>query len=311
MGQPSSQRPMTPLEWAMLVVLAAVWGGAFFFNALALGDLPVLTVVVSRLGLGALILYCIMRLRGGRLPADARIWAAFILMGLINNAVPFTMIAWAQTHISSGVASILNASTPLFTVVIAHHFTTDERATAGKLLGVVVGFVGVAVMIGADAFGIAVVAQIASLSAALCYAVCAVFGRRIGRMGVAPVTAATGQLLAASLLLMPFMLAIDRPWSGPVPSATAIGAVVAGATFSTALGYVLYYRILASAGATNLQLVTFLIPVFACLLGILFLGEVLAARHVAGMAAIGMGLAMIDGRPWSGLRRRIVARRQA
>ncbi len=301
-----SNRPMTPTEWAMLVLLAAIWGGAFFFNAVAVREVPVLTVVVSRLVLAALILLAVLALRRERLPRGP-IWASFFLMGLLNNAVPFVLIVWGQTHIASGVAAILNASTPLFTVLLAHALTDDERMTWARFAGVLTGFAGVAVMIGTDALetlGLHVAAQLACIAAALSYASASVFGRRFRRMGVAPLTAATGQLVAASVILLPLTLAVDRPWTLPPPGALTVGALIGVAVISTAFAYVLYYRILATAGATNLALVTFLVPVSACLLGIVFLNEVLLPRHFAGMWLIGLGLAILDGRPWQRLRRR-------
>ena len=307
MSQPvRANRPMTALEWAMLVALAAVWGGSFFFNAVALRELPVFTVVVARVALGALVLLAVLRLLGHRLPADRLVWAAFFGMGLLNNAIPFSLIVWGQQHIASGVASILNAATPLFTAIFAHLLTADEKLSGGRLLGVAVGFVGVAVMIGHDAMqalGTHVAAQLACLAATVSYALASIFGRRFRTLGVAPMTTATGQVVASSVLLVPLMLAIDRPWTLPMPSPAAAGALVGVAALSTALAYILYFRILATAGATNLALVTFLIPVSAILLGILFLDEALLAQHVAGMALIGLGLAAIDGRPWQALRR--------
>ena len=298
---PRANRPMTPLEWAMLLALATVWGGSFFFNGIAVRALPVLTVVVSRVALAAILLLGLLRLRGEPLPSDRRVWTAFFGMGLLNNAIPFSLIAWGQTHIASGVASILNAATPLFTVVLAHVLTSDERMTGGRLAGVAIGFAGVAVMIGTDALGdlgVHLAAQLMCLAAALSYAFAGIYGRRFHAMGVPPLATATGQVVASSLILLPLVLIVDRPWTLPPPSLATLGALVGVAAISTALAYVLYFRILATAGATNLLLVTFLIPVSAILLGTLFLGEVLLPRHLAGMALIGAGLAAIDGRPW-------------
>lgn len=299
-------RAMTPLEWAMLAALSAVWGGAFFFNAVAVRELPVLTVVVARVALAALVLLGAMRLAGVAMPTGRGVWAAFFGMGLLNNAIPFSLIVWGQSHIASGVASILNASTPLFTVVLAHVLTDDEKMTGGRLLGVVAGSVGVAVMIGGDAvqsLGTNVVAQLACVAAAVSYAFAGIFGRRFRAMGIAPMATATGQLVASSVLLVPVMLVIDAPCSLPAPTMKAVGALIAIATLSTALGCVLYFRVLATAGATNLMLVTFLIPASAILLGVVVLSEVLQPRHIAGMAMIGIGLAAIDGRPWQAARR--------
>lgn len=292
---------MTPLEWGMLLTLAVVWGGSFFFNEIAVRELPVFTVVAFRVAVAALILFIVLRLRGERMPGGGVIWSAFFGMGLLNNAIPFSLIVWGQQHIASGVASILNAATPLFTVIFAHFLTSDERMTGGKLAGVLVGFLGVAVMIGFEALhslGTNVVAQIVCLAGAVSYAFAGIFGRRFRLMGVTPMVTATGQVIASSVILLPLVMVMDQPWTLPAPSPRAIGALVGVAAISTALAYVLYFRILATAGATNLLLVTFLIPVSAILLGTLFLGEVLHAKHFAGMALIGVGLAAIDGRPW-------------
>lgn len=312
MPQSPTERRMTPLEWAMLLALSAVWGGSFFFNNIAVGELPVFTVVVSRVALAAIILLVVLRLRGERMPCDCRIWAAFFGMGLFNNVIPFSLIVWGQQHIASGVASILNASTPLFTVMFAHVLTSDERMTGGKVAGVLIGFVGVAVMIGADMLhdlGAHVVAQLMCLAGAVSYALAGIYGRRFRAMGVSPMSTATGQVVASSLIMLPLVMLLDRPWTLPLPSLTAFGALVGVAAISTALAYVLYFRILATAGATNLLLVTFLIPVSAILLGTAFLGEALSLRHFGGMALIGAGLAAIDGRLWRVVRRASIHRK--
>ena len=313
---PPVNRPMTPLEWAMLIALSAVWGGSFFFNGIAVRELPVFTVVVARVALGAVLLTAVVYLRGERLPADRRIWAAFFGMGILNNVIPFTLIVWGQQHIASGVASILNAATPLFGVVFAHLLTRDEKMTGGRLAGVLIGFAGVAVMIGVTALGTlggipggALLAQLACLGGAVSYAFAGLFGRRFHRLGVSPLATAAGQVIASSVLLLPLVLVVDRPWLLPVPGGQTIAALVGVAALSTALAYVLYFRILATAGATNLLLVTLLIPVSAILLGGLFLGEALLPRHLAGMALIGLGLVAIDGRLWRRLVGRSVARR--
>jgi drug/metabolite transporter (DMT)-like permease len=296
-----TSRPMTALEWVMLLVLAVLWGGSFFFNAVAIKELPVFTVVVARVALAALFLLLILKLTGQKMPADRRVWAAFFGMGLLNNVIPFSLIVGGQQHIASGVASILNASTPLFTVIFAHFLTSDEKMTGGRFAGVLIGFVGVAVMIGVDALqtlGSNVAAQLMCLAAAISYACAGIFGRRFRAMNVAPICTAAGQVVASSVMLIPFMLIIDRPWMLPLPSMAAIAAMVGVAVLSTALAYVLYFRILATAGATNLLLVTFLIPISAIVLGILFLNETLLPKHMIGMALIGFGLMAIDGRPW-------------
>ena len=211
-----------------------------------------------------------------------RTWVAFAGMALLNNVLPFVLIVWGQHRIASGLASILNATTPLFTVLVAHWLTSDERLNPLKAAGVMVGFAGAAVMIGPDALaGLAssVLAQLACLGGALSYAFAGVFGRRFRRMGVPPLATAAGQVAASTVLLLPIMLVADRPWTLAMPHPATWGAVLGVGLLSTALGYVLYFRILATAGATNLLLVTFLIPASAILLGVLILGEVLMPRH--------------------------------
>lgn len=296
---PKSARAMTGLEWNLLLALSLLWGGSFFFVGVAVRELPPLTIVALRVGIAALILNLVLSTMGSGLPRDARVWRAFFGMGLLNNAVPFSLFVWGQTQIASGVAAILNATTPLFTVLLAHAATQDERLTAPRLGGVLAGFCGVAVMIGPTALAgsrTGILPELACLVAAFVYACAGVYGRRFARMGVPPLMTAAGQVTASTALLLLLALAADRPWTLAFPSSGTLAAILALAAFSTALGYVLYFRILATAGATNLLLVTFLIPVSAILLGALVLGERLEARHFGGMALIGLGLAAIDGR---------------
>ncbi len=286
-------------EWAMLLALAVLWGGSFFFNAVAVRELPSFTLVWMRVAVAAATLLLALRLLGQRMPNDGRVWAAFFGMGLLNNVVPFVLIVWGQHHIASGLASILNATTPLFTVLVAHLLTPDERLTPLKAAGVAVGFAGAVFMIGPDALGglgTGVTSQVACLAGALTYAFAGIFGRRFKRMGVPPMATAAGQVCASMVLLLPLMLLVDRPLTLAMPHAATWAAVLGVGLLSTALAYVLYFRILAAAGATNLLLVTFLIPVSAILLGALVLGETLLPRHFGGMALIGAGLACIDGR---------------
>jgi drug/metabolite transporter (DMT)-like permease len=286
-------------EWMMLLALATLWGGSFFFNGVAVRELPSFTLVWLRVSTASVVLLLIPRLLGQKMPNSVRIWAAFFGMGLLNNVLPFVLIVWGQHRIASGLASILNATTPLFTVLVAHRLTPDEKLTPLKVGGTVVGFAVAAVMIGPDAFGgvgTHVLAQLACLAAALSYAFAGIFGRRFKSMGVAPLATAAGQVSASTVLLLPFMLLVDQPWTLTSPHVITWGAVLGVGLLSTALAYVLYFRILASAGATNLLLVAFLIPVSAILLGALVLGELLLLRHVMGMALIGLGLLFIDGR---------------
>lgn len=296
---------MSLIEWGLLITLSVLWGGSFFFNSVAVRELPTFTVVGGRVILGAVTLLVVMRLMGLRMPMDRRIWVAFFSMGFLNNVLPFCLIVWGQIHMASGVASILNATTPLFTVIVAHFMTSDEKMSGGRLLGVGFGFVGVVMMIGGDALqglSIDVLAPTAILGAAISYAFAGVFGRRFKEMGVTPMATATGQVTASSVMLLPLVLLIDQPWTLPMPSLGVWGALVGIAVLSTALAYIIYFRILQTAGATNLLLVTFLVPVSAILLGIGFLDEVLLSKHIWGMVLIGMGLVAIDGRLWAKVR---------
>ncbi len=283
----------------MIITLSVLWGGSFFFVGVAVQDLPTMTIVVTRVGLAAIILIILMRVRGISFPTNKSVWGAFLIMGFLNNAVPFLLIVWGQSHIASGVASILNATTPLFAVVIAHVLTIDEKLTPLRFFGVVMGVIGVAGMIGGKAIaalGTDVIAQVAILGAAISYSFAGIFGRRFRAMGVSPIATATGQVAASSLMLLPIMLMIDQPWTLPMPGMDTILSLIALAGLSTALAYILYFKILETAGATNLMLVTFLVPISAVLLGIGFLNEALEARHLFGMALIGTGLVAIDGR---------------
>lgn len=290
---------MGPGEWAMLLTLSVLWGASFFFVGVAVSELPTLSIVVLRVGLAALTLWAVVLVTGRPLPRSGAVWVAFLVMGLLNNVIPFGLIVWGQQTIASGLASILNATTPLFTVIVAGLLLRDEGVTTLKLVGVVVGFIGVVVMIGTDALSglsTGVWAQLAILGAALSYAFAGVYGRRFKRLGVDPIVTAAGQVTASTALIAPVALVVDRPWQLALPSTTTWAAIVGLAVLSTALAYILYFQILRRAGATNLLLVTFLIPISAILLGVLVLGERLGWAHISGMTLIALGLAAIDGR---------------
>jgi drug/metabolite transporter (DMT)-like permease len=300
------KKRMGPIEWSLLIVLAIIWGGSFFFIGIAVKALPPFTIVALRVTTAAIVLSLFMLAMGMRMPREPRLWTALFGMGLLNNLVPFSLIVWGQTHIASGLASILNAATPLFAVLIAHFLTDDEKITPGRLAGVSTGLAGVVLMIGPDALkglGTSAIAQVAVLGAAISYAYAGVFGRRFRVLGLAPLATATGQVTASAVMLMPLAILVDQPWTLPMPDWSVWAAVIALAVICTALAYFLYFRLLATAGATNLMLVTFLIPVSAIVLGTTILGERLELKHFFGMGLIGLGLAAIDGRPFSFFRR--------
>jgi len=298
-------KPMSAADWGRLFSLAGLWGCTFFLVAVAQRDLPPMTLVALRVGLAAAALHLWLAATGVRLPADPRILGRFLIMGALNNLLPFALIFWAQTQIASGLAAILNAATPIFAMTLAHVLTRDDRLTPERAAGVMIGFLGVAVMVGLEAlegWSGSLMGQLAVLAAACSYASAGIYGRRLRFLP--PAVAACGQLSGSALLAIPLALLIDRPWLMPAPDAASIGAVLALALLGTALGYVVYFQILATSGAVNLLLVTLLLPALAVLLGAGLLGETLAPRQVAGMALIALGLAVIDGRVWRALRPR-------
>jgi len=303
----STVKSMTPCEWLLLITLAILWGGSFFFVGVVVEALPPLTIVTLRVFLAAISLLVIVYFSGLRMPSNPTVWLAFIGMGVLNNVIPFMLIVWGQTHIASGLASILNATTPLFTVVAAHFLTKDEKMSTLKILGVVFGLTGVVIMIGQEAFGgleDSILGQLAVLGAAISYSFAGIYGRRFRQLGIKPVVTATGQVTASSLLLIPLALFHDRPFTLPMPGIEIWLAIVSLALFSTALAYILYFRILSTAGATNVLLVTLLVPVSAILLGTAILGEQLELKHMIGMGMISIGLLSIDGRVFLSLRDR-------
>jgi drug/metabolite transporter (DMT)-like permease len=298
---PSPARPaltMTAADWALLVALSLLWGGSFYFAKVAVLEIPPLTLALGRVAIAAIVLAIVVRALAGPLPRDRRTWWDFTVMATLNNVVPFTLIFWGQIHISIGLASILNATSPLFSVLVAHVATQDDKLTPGRAVGLVAGFIGVVVLIGPDMlreFGTNALAELACLAASCAYAFGAVYARRL--RAHSPFTIATGQLTMSAVLLLPLVLLFDRPALLLSVSSAAISAMVALAVLSTSLAYLIYFRILGRAGATNALLVTFLVPVSAILLGILLLGERLDLRQFAGMGAVAIGLAAIDGRP--------------
>lgn len=296
-SSPASQPAMDLSDWLLLVLLSLLWGGAFFFGKIAVGEWPPLAVVLARVGMAAFALLLVVRLSGQSMRVGGRMWLAFFGMGLLNNLIPFGLIFWGQIQIASGLASIINATTPLFGVVVAHLFGQDEKATGLKLAGVGAGIVGVAILMGPDAVGGlsgALLPQLACLAAALSYAFAGLYGRRF--RGLPPLVTAAGQVSATTLMTIPLVVIFHPPWLLPVPSAKVALSLVGLALLSTALAYVIFFRIMRRAGGTNVMLVTFLIPVSAILLGSALLGEALQPRHFLGMAAIAAGLALIDGR---------------
>lgn len=297
---------MTPLTWAMLLLLSLCWGGSFFFIGVAVTELPTFTIVALRVGLAALALWTVVLASAAGMPGNLPFWRAIALMAVINSVLPFLLIVWGQSHVPSSLTSIFIATTPLFGVLLAHFMTSDERMTVPRVVSVVCGFAGVVVLIGPgllDELGTDLLAQLAILGGAVCYALSGVYGRRFSRDGVSPLATATGQLTVSTVLLLPLALFIDRPWTLAMPSLAASAAVLGVALVSTAFAFLLYFRILATAGANNLLLVNFLVPVSAIMLGVSILNESLKTEHLIGMALIFIGLALRDGKLLALMRR--------
>jgi drug/metabolite transporter (DMT)-like permease len=284
------------MEWAMLLSLSLIWGGSFLFNAVALRGFPPLTVVTLRVITGAASLWLIILVMGYAIPRDLRVWRRFFVMGILNNAIPFTLIVWGQQYITSGLASILNATTPLFAVLAANLALPDEKLTVTRLVGVFVGLLGVVLIMGTGEFRMAgqhLWAEVAVLGASISYALASVWGRKFAQ--IPPMVTAAGQVTASSLIMAPLALWIDAPWRGPSAEASAWAAAACLGVLSTAFAYGLYFAILKRSGATNIMLVTLLVVPSAVLLGAVFLGESISASDIAGLLAIGAGLALIDG----------------
>lgn len=305
----NAELKMGKMEWVLLLVLSVLWGGSFFFAKVALVEISPLTLVWLRVFIAALALGTLSIALGKRVPRSRGVWKNFFVLGAINNLIPFSLLFWGQTHIGGGLASILTAIVPVFTVLVAHATTRDEKLTRGKMVGVLFGVIGVGVMIGMDLGNGQgfwwICAMVACLVGAFSYAVATVYGRRFQSMGIEPMTVAFGQVTATTIMMAPIALLVERPWHLSTPSSATALAVLGLGVLSTAVAYVLFFRILARGGATNISLVTFLIPVSAILLGAVFLGERLGANHVVGMGLIFLGLGALDGRVFGLFRRSI------
>ena len=271
------RRPMNGREWLLLLALSGLWGSSFFFYKIMNQTLAPFTIVLGRMGIAALVLNALLALRGQPLGRAAP-WGGLLVLSLFNGVLPFSLFAWAETRVSSGTAAMLNATTPLFSVMLAHALRT-ERLSWSRAAGVLLGLLGVAVLIGPAAFS---------------YALAGPLARRL--RGLSPLQVAAGQLAAGGLVLLPLASVTDRFWALPMPGAPVWGALLGISLLGTALGYLLFFRLMSTAGPTNAMLVTFLLPVSALLLGRLCLGEQVAGRSYAGMALIGAGLAVLDGR---------------
>lgn len=290
---------MSAADWGIIMLLSLLWGGAFFMIELGLRGFPPNTLVFLRMALAVPPMLMALRFMGHRLPSDRKSWTQLFILGAINAALPFILFFWGQTQIDSSLASVLNATTPLWGVVTAHFLTRDEKATPARVAGVLLGLAGIIVMIGPEALGgitSGVLAQLACLTATLLYALAAVYGRTLSQSTMTPLVVATGQVMTAAILMLPVMLLVDQPWTLPVAGWDAWAGAIGLAIPSTAVAYFFYFRVIDSAGASNAMLVAFIMPVVAIILGVLALGETVEVKEWAGAALIALGLIAIDGR---------------
>jgi drug/metabolite transporter (DMT)-like permease len=287
---------MNAKGWGLLLLLALLWGSSFFFYKVLVAVLPPVTVVLGRVGIAAIAMNLWLLATGQSVPLSQGRWLRFLLLGFLNNVLPFILIAWGETRITSGLASILNATTPIFMVAVAHWGTEDEKLSWAKSVSIVLGVLGVTVLVGPDAFGggSSIWGELAVVAASCVYGFGGVYSRRF--KDLPPLVAATGQVSGGAVILLPLSLLLDHPWNLPMPDTGAWASLFAIALVNTALAYFVYYRMLARAGVTYISLVTFPIPVIALFLGAVFLGESVTVQALAGMGIIALGLAAIDGR---------------
>lgn len=293
----ASARPMSATDWVHLLLLGFLWGGSFFFARIAVAEIPPLALVLYRVSLAALVLHLWLRMQDISFAPALAMRGPFVCLALLNNVIPFSLIFIGQTEIGAGLASVLYATTPLWTVLVANVFTTDEKLSIAKLAGVGLGISGAAVMIG-PAFlsdlGAPAWAKLAVVGAAISYAFAVVYAKRFKHLK--PSVVATGQLTASTVIIAPVVLLLYRPAEIMTSDVATLAAVTTLAIFSTALAFILYFRLIASAGATNASLVTLLVPASAILLGAVFLGERLGPLEFVGMTLIMASLIVIDGR---------------
>ena len=288
---------MSISQWLYLVLLSVLWGGSFFFVGVAVHDVPAFTLVFFRVALAALFLWPIVLMFRLTPPASLSGWWPFAVMAVLNNIIPFTLITVGQRDIASGLASVLNATTPLWTVLIAHALTSDEKLTGNRMVGVLLGVVGVACLMGPQAIAgetSSVVGMVMVIVATISYGFAGLWGRRLRE--TPPMVSAACQLTVSALLLLPVALMVDRTWELSLPGPIVIWSIIGLAVLSTAIAYIVFFHILKVSGPTNAMLVTLLIPVSAILLGTLLLNETLLTQHFVGAAIIGSALLIFDGR---------------
>jgi len=293
----TDQKSLSGRAWAEMLVLALIWGGSFLSIRIALDEISPLMSVAHRVTWAMLVLWVVVAVMRIPLPRNPRIWFAFLVMGLLNNVIPFVLMAWGQLHIESGLTSILNAFTAVVGVVMAALFFSDERLTPRKIIGVVLGFFGVSVAIGLENFknfDLRSLAQLAVIGGTVAYAVAGVWARK-NLVGMPPQLAAAGMLTGATVIMLPLVYFVEGLPTFDLQPRTLV-AIGYYAVIATAAAYLLYYRVLAMAGSGNLMLVTLLVAPIAITLGAVVLGEKLSANAFVGFVILAVGLIILDER---------------
>jgi drug/metabolite transporter (DMT)-like permease len=283
-------------SWGLLLLLSVLWGSSFFFAGVSVREVPPLTVVFVRVGLAVFMLLPIFWYYGYNLPSSFQSWMPFIGMGVLNNVIPFALLFFAQTQITVGLVSIINAMTPLFTVVVMTAFSI-EKLTLNRFVGVILGIIGVVILQGFGGLlnGTQSLGIMLGLGATLSYGFSALWARR-HLTGVPPLKSATCQLICSTVIMTVVVSIVEQPWTLDMPSIEACLSLLAMALFGTAMAYIVFFKILVSAGASNVMLVTLLIPITAVMLGSMFLDEIIRTQEIIGALVIGFGLLFIDGR---------------
>lgn len=281
----------------LLLLLASLWGPSFLFIKVAVADIPPVTLVAGRVGIAAVLLYLFLRIQGGHLPRSLTVWKHLAFVALTHNSLPFILFSWGEQHVDSALASILNGTTPLFTILLAHFFTEDDRLTPVKIMGVLFGLGGLVMLILpslADGFRATTWGLLAMVLAAAFYGVALVYSRNHLR-DLPPLAAPTGQMIMATIYVLPLALLVERPYLLPAPSLQSTAALVALSLFGTVLAFIVYYRLVNGANASYVSMVTYLVPIFGIILGVLVLEERISWHAYAGCALILLGVMIVNG----------------
>lgn len=278
-------------EIALLLLLAALWGGSYTFIKLGVETIPPVTLIAARTLIAGAILVAIIRWRGLSLPRDLATWRLFLFQACLNSVLPFTLIAWAERSVDAGLATILNATTPVFVFLLTLAFAAQRKLDLRKAFGVAAGLAGIMLVVGVEAIGGLggeFVPQLAIVLATISYACAALFGRNF--TGLDPLMPAAGSLLCGAAILLPLSLIVDRPWT-LAPSQASILALLALAAFSTALAFAIYFRLIRTLGPVGTTSVSYLRVPFGVTIGIVFLGEHLSPTAWIGLALVVIGVA--------------------